>query len=389
MSATAIEFHAPPSIAVGGDSSQRLPEVAAAIGISRPLIVCDPYMAEHGPVPRFAELLAAAGAEVALYGGVQPDPSAENVRAASAAFHDHGADGVIAIGGGSSLDAGKAAAVMSGNEGDIVEYAGYHRLPRPGSPLIGVPTTAGTGSEVTRVAVITDSARATKLMILDDHLLCSAALVDHRLTVTCPADLTAFVGVDALTHAIEAYVSRRATALTGTLALRAMALIAPNLTRVHRDPEDDAAREALALGATLAGLAFSNASVALVHGMSRPLGAHFHLAHGHSNAVLLPDVTAYSLPGAPRRYAQVSRKIGAAGAADTDEVACARLVEHLRGLNEEMGIASLAQHGVDRDAYVEAAPAMAAAALASGSPANNPRVPSAEEIVEIYAAAFA
>jgi alcohol dehydrogenase class IV len=229
---------------------------------------------------------------------------------------------------------------------------------------------------VTRVTVITDAERHVKMMLLDDHLLCDAALVDFELTLSCPRDLTAFVGVDSLTHAIESYVSSKANPATEDWSLRAAALIGAHLRRAWSDPGDREARAAMALGATLAGMAFSNASVALVHGMSRPIGAHFGVPHGLSNAVLLPEVTRWSLGGAPERYARIAEVLG------VDD-----LVGALQQLNDDLEIPRLAALA-ERDDIDRVAPEMAEAALESGSPGFNPRVPDTDEIVALYRAAY-
>lgn len=358
--------------------------MAGRRAIGRALVVCDPFMLEHGPVPGLVQSLQDAGIATAVYSEVQPDPTTENVRDGLEALRAHEADGVVAIGGGSSLDTGKAVALMATHSGDLTDYAGYHQFPHGGLPLIGVPTTAGTGSEVTRVTVITDTDRQVKMMILDDHLLCSAALVDYELTLSCPAALTAHVGVDSLTHAIEAYVSTQANPVTDLWALEAARLIAAHLRRACTTPDDRPAREALALGATLAGMAFSNASVALVHGMSRPIGAHFHVPHGLSNALLLPEVTRYSLPGAVARYARIAREIGVADAATGDEQAAGALADALQALNDDLAVPTLPQLGVSREHFDSVKADMAEAALASGSPGFNPRVPEAGEIIALY-----
>jgi alcohol dehydrogenase class IV len=369
----AVELHLPSQITVAGGCSSELAAVAGRLGMRRPLVVTDPFMAEHGPVPRFAEQLGGAP----VFSGVQADPTTGNVADGLAALAEHDCDGVVAVGGGSSLDTGKAVAVMACNDGTIADYAGYHRIPCAGLPLIGVPTTAGTGSEVTRVTVITDTERQVKMMLLDDHLLCDAALVDYELTLSCPRELTAFVGVDSLTHAIESYVSVKASPVTDDWALRAAALIGAHLRRAWGAPEDRQAREALALGATLAGMAFSNASVALVHGMSRPIGAHFHLAHGLSNAVLLPEVTRWSLDGAPERYARIAEVLG------VDD-----LVDALQQLNDDLEIPRLATLA-ERERFDAVKADMAQAALDSGSPGFNPRVPDADEVVALYDRVYA
>lgn len=371
-----VELHVPSQIVIAGGCSARLGEVASQLGVRRALVVTDSFMAEHGPVPQLVENLKASRIETAVFSGVQPDPTDTNVLDGLEALRAHEADGIVAVGGGSSLDTGKAVAVMAANDGRIADYVGYHRIPKPGLPLIGIPTTAGTGSEVTRVTVITDTERSVKMMLLDDNLLCSAALVDYELTLSCPAPLTAHVGVDSLTHAIEAYVSSRANPVTDLWALEAARLIGTYLRRAYDEPGDREAREALALGATLAGMAFSNASVALVHGMSRPIGAHFHIAHGLSNALLLPEVTRYSVSGSPARYARIAQELGVA-----DENA---LVYFLEELNADLSVPTLKELGVERSHFDSVKESMAEAAIASGSPGFNPRVPEAAEIVELY-----
>jgi alcohol dehydrogenase class IV len=227
-----------------------------------------------------------------------------------------------------------------------------------------------------------------KMMMLDGHLMARVAISDYKLTISTPASLTSWVGVDSLTHAIEAYVSKKATVLTDMLALEAARLIGAHLRRAVRAPDDEQAREAMMLGATLAGAAFSNASVALVHGMSRPIGAHFHLAHGLSNALLLPAVTRFSVGGAPDRYATVAREMSLAGPDDSDETACERLVEELEALNADLQIPSLSEADVDRDHFERVVEDMAQAALDSGSPGFNPRPAAKEEIVALYREAY-
>ena len=290
-----IELHLPQDLLIGGGTSDDLAEHVASIGIERPLVVSDRFLLDKGPAGPLVERLEAGDATVAVFGDVQPDPTLANVEGALQALRDHEADGVVAIGGGSPMDTAKAAAVAFANEGDVRDYAGYHQIPGPGLPLVAVPTTAGTGSEVTRVAVITDTERDVKMMMLDGHLMARIAISDYKLTMSTPPALTSWVGVDSLTHAIEAYVSTKATVLTDMLALEAARLIGAHMRRVVEHPDDEQGREAMMLGATLAGAAFSNSSVALVHGMSRPIGAHFHLAHGLSNALLLPAVTRFSV----------------------------------------------------------------------------------------------
>ena len=383
-----IELHLPQDLLIGGGTSDELPDHVARVGITRPLVVSDRFLLEQGPAGPLVERLGGAGLAVEVFGDVQPDPTLANVEGALQALRAHEADGVVAIGGGSPMDTAKAASVAHANDGDVRDYAGYHKVPGPGLPLIAVPTTAGTGSEVTRVAVITDTERDVKMMMLDGNLMARVAISDYKLTISTPPALTSWVGVDSLTHAIEAYVSTKATVLTDMLALRAARLIGANLRRAVSTPDDEQAREAMMLGATLAGAAFSNASVALVHGMSRPIGAHFHLAHGLSNALLLPTVTRFSVGGAPDRYATIAREMSLASDEDSDETACAHLVEELEALNRDLEIPSLSAAGAERDHFERVVEDMAQAALDSGSPGFNPQPATKEEIVALYRQAY-
>jgi alcohol dehydrogenase class IV len=212
----------------------------------------------------------------------------------------------------------------------------------------------------------------------------TAAIVDYELTLTMPLRLTADTGIDSLTHAIEAYVSKRANPYTDGLARNAMGLIAKNIRTACADPENRAAREAMMLGATTAGMAFSNASVALVHGMSRPIGVFFHVPHGLSNAMLLPEITAFSAPAALDRYADCARAMGVSKEGEGSQGAVARLLDALRALNDDLKVPSPKAYGIAKDRYDKLLPTMAAQAIESGSPANNPRVPSQEEIIDLY-----
>ena len=212
----------------------------------------------------------------------------------------------------------------------------------------------------------------------------AAALIDYTLTLSLPQRITADTGIDALTHAIEAYVSKKANLYSDSQALAAMKLLALNLREAYNNGKNETAREAMMLGATLAGLAFSNASVALVHGMSRPIGAFFHVPHGLSNAMLLPSVTAFSITSATARYATCARTIGAAASHHSDEQACELLINELQQINVDLKVPTPKEFGIEKDAFFAVCTTMAEQALASGSPGNNPRVPSVKEMVTIY-----
>jgi alcohol dehydrogenase class IV len=378
-------FNIPPTVILGGGASLEIVEQVGRIGARRALLVTDAHLLRSGVAEAITRRLQAGGIETAVYAGVQPDPTVQNVMEGFEELRRCQAELVIGLGGGSPMDAAKAIAILATNAPPISQYAGYQRIPRPGLPLVAVPTTAGTGSEVSKAAVITDTDRDVKMLLFDPHLLPCVALVDYELTLTMPPALTAHVGVDTLTHGIEAYVSRRATPLSDVFALECIRCVARHLRTAYAEPNNRPSREGMMAAACQGGMAFSNSSVCLVHGMSRPIGAHFHVAHGLSNAVLLPDVTRFSLAGAPERYATVARVIGIVGERASPEEAGAALIHYLEALNRDLAIGRLRDMVVGGRAALEPrVAAMADAALASGSPQNNPRVPSREEIVDLY-----
>lgn len=378
-------FNVPPSIVVGAGASAQLPELVKRLGAKRVLLVTDSFFATNGLAEHFVKLLEEAGITVSLFSDVQPDPTDRNVRAGLEVFRASGAEAIVALGGGSPIDAAKVIAVLSNNPEPMSQYMGYHKIPKPGAPLIAVPTTAGTGSEVTKAAVITDTEHDIKMMMLDAHLMPRAAIVDYELSMSMPPALTAYVGVDTLTHGIEAFVSAKANGMSDQLALSCIKLCAQHLFTAWSEPNNREARAGMALAACQGGMAFSNSSVCLVHGMSRPIGAIFHLAHGLSNAVLLPAVTRFSLAGALERYAIVARTMGYASAEDSDELAANKLVDGLEELNRRLEIPRLRDcKGMQAEHFESVLSKMANDALASGSPQNNPVVPSAEQIIELY-----
>jgi alcohol dehydrogenase class IV len=382
-------FQLPSTIVTGAGASQTVGEQARRLGADRALLVTDPYIVKSGVAGAIQERLHAAGVASVVFDAVRPDPTDQNVRDGVNALEASVGQIVVGVGGGSALDAAKMISIARANPGPLSEFMGYHRIPNPGIPVIAIPTTAGTGSEATRVAVITDTESHTKMMILDGKLVPSVALVDYELTMTMPRSLTAHVGVDTLTHGIEAYVSSLAGPMTDPYALSCIRLVAESLTAAWSDPDDREARAAMALAACHGGIAFANSSVCLVHGMSRPVGAVFGIPHGLSNAVLLPTVTEYSLRGAPARYAIVARALGAADIADSDADAGAKLLHSLRRLNNDLQVPRLREiPDVSRRQFDASLTKMAQDALASGSPARNPVVPEAAEIEELYRGAW-
>lgn len=379
-------IHLPRTIRIGGGVLAELPEVLRQNGLARPLIVTDAWIESVGLLARVEGLLAKAGIAARAFTGVVPDPTVASVEAGCTFLAEGSHDCVIGLGGGSPIDSAKMIAVKGTRR--IADLKAPHQENQPGLPIIAIPTTAGTGSEATRFTVITDAESDEKMLCAGLAYLPQIAVVDYELTLTKPARLTADTGIDSLVHAIEAYVSKQANPFADSMALSAMRLIWPNLPRACKDPGDRAAREALMLGALQGGIAFSNSSVALVHGMSRPIGAHFHVSHGLSNAMLMPLVTEWSVPAALGRYATCARTMDIASPEESDQSAAARLVGALHAINHDLAVPSPAAYGIDRARWDALVPLMAQQALASGSPANNPRVPGAEEIAALYARAY-
>lgn len=381
-------FRIPQVVVSGPGATAQLGRVVEELGVRTALVVTDRRLVELGTVAPAFDSLSAAGIRIQTYDGVTTEPSLRHIDEALAIARRSGVEAVVGIGGGSVIDAAKATAVMRRHDGSLADYEGYDRFSRPGLPLVAVPTTAGTGSEVTRVAVITDESRRVKMMLASDQLLPLAAVVDPLLTLGCPPSVTASSGIDALTHAIEAYVSRRAQPLTDALARSACRLIAAGLPAACRDGSDTGARAKVMDGALQAGMAFSNASVALVHGMSRPLGALFGIPHGLANAMLLEAVMRFSLPGAVDRYADLADDLSAGTEGAPVERRATAAVDAVAALVAELGIPTIGGAGVERAAFERELDKMATDALASGSPANNPVVPTHAQIVDLYLASY-
>lgn len=366
-----------------------LPAALGQCGLSRPFIVTDRFLVDCGMVARLSDVLAEAGMATRVFADTVSDPTVAVVEAVLDALDGGDHDCVIGFGGGSPIDTAKAVAALALARRPIPSMKAPASTDLPGLPIVAVPTTAGTGSEATRFTIITDEVSNEKMLCAGLAFLPMIAIVDYELTMAKPRRLTADTGIDSLTHAIEAYVSKKANPFSDAMALSAMRLIAPNLRRACDVPDDRAAREAMMVGAHHAGLAFSNASVALVHGMSRPIGAFFHVPHGLSNAMLLPAITAFSAPAARVRYAECARAMGVAREGEGDQSAVARLLDELAALNADLGVPTPAAYGIEEARYMALIPTMAEQALASGSPANNPRGADADEIADLYRLAYA
>ncbi|MFT4000900.1 MAG: iron-containing alcohol dehydrogenase [Rhizobium sp.] len=378
----------PREMLIGGGSRFRLPAVLKSLGVNRPLLVCDPVMRKLGHAETLLQALAEEGMEAAIFSDVVEDPTDISIAILVKRIADGGHDGLVALGGGSAMDTAKAGAIVA-TSGEKLRALKVPRIVDFSvMPVIAIPTTAGTGSEVTRAAVVTDTAASEKMLILGTAALPVAAIIDYELTLTCPYRVTVDTGIDALTHALEALINRNGNAHSEALALSALKLIGANLEKVANNPDDRDAREAMMLGATHAGLAVSNTSTALIHGLSRPVGAFFHVPHGMSNAMVLPLVTQFSLNSALPQYAAAARALGCAALTDSDRIAGVKLVEAFIGLNRRLKVPTPQAFGIDKSRYIDLVPEMVRQSLASGTPANNPRVPTGAEMARLYELAY-
>ena len=381
-------FQMPSVIHFGNAAAAQTGPEAKRMGAKKVLLVTDAILMRAGTVKPVLESLSAAGVEAVIFDKVASEPVLAFIDEGLKLLRKKKCEVIVAVGGGSSIDTAKALAVMATNPGKIQDYMGLGKIGQPGLPLIAVPTTAGTGSEVTIFTIITDTTRDVKMLIGSPYVMPCVALVDPRMTLGMPRGLTAATGLDALTHAIEAYVSLKAQPLSDVMALSAIELLFKYLPQAWANPNNLHARTQTLLGAMQAGIAFTNASVALVHGMSRPVGAYFHVPHGLSNAALLGVVMEFSLMGNPDRYARIAGAMGI----DTMGLLPMKAAEKgtllVKKLIADLEIPSLEKLGVEKKKLDKVVEQMAKDAIASGSPGNNPRIATPQEIVELYYEAF-
>jgi alcohol dehydrogenase len=356
-----------------------------AYGYQKALIVTDAPLVKIGVVQRVTDLLNAQGIATVVFDAVQPNPTTGNVVAGLALLQANGCDCVISLGGGSPHDCAKGIALVAVNGGEIKDYEGLDKSAKPQLPLIAINTTAGTASEMTRFCIITDEARHVKMAIVDKHTTPILSVNDPELMLLKPAGLTAATGMDALTHAVEAYVSTAATPITDACALKAVEIISQSLRQAVKNGDDIVAREQMAYAQFLAGMAFNNASLGYVHAMAHQLGGFYDLPHGVCNAILLPHVQAYNKQVAAKRLGDIARAMGESTAGLSDSAAADVCLDAIRTLSADVGIPSgVAQLG----AKEEDIPTLAANALKDACGLTNPKQPTFEEVCAIYRAAL-
>lgn len=377
----------PQHIYTGKNALGQAAETLAACG-RRALIVTGRHV---GKSPMYEKLTAVCkqyAVEYRTFDGVVQEPTDRMIEEGVALYRREGCDFVIGIGGGSPLDSAKAIAAMTVNPGKIADYNGKEitgAVPK----IVAIPTTAGTGSEATRFTVITDTERDVKMLLKGDCLVPFAAIVDPDFSMDMPKSVTAATGLDALTHAVEAYTSKKANAFTDALALSAVKRIMRELPVVFSNGYDARARGEMAVAALLAGICINHSSVTIVHGMSRPIGALFHVPHGLSNAMLLPECIGFALDGAYGRFADLGRAAGAAGLSDSDQEAAEKFKDALAKLCRICEVPTPAQYGISREAFERAIDKMAEDAIASGSPSNTIKNVEKEDCIALYKKLYA
>lgn len=335
-----IEFKSPARIVFGVNAVEKLCEEIALLGAKRALLVTDPGVRKAGLIDRIEKNLKEASIGYEIFDRVEANPRIQTVHEGAAIYREQKCDLIIGIGGGSPLDAAKAIGVKATHEGSVADYTRRGGKPVQDilPPLIAIPTTSGTGSEVTWFSVLTDPEEKSKIVIATPLIAADIALVDPGMTRTMPPEVTAFTGMDALTHAVEAYVSIKATPFSDTLALTAIELIGANLREAVGNGDNLKARSNMMLGSTIAGMAFANSSVGLVHAVAHALGGQFDIAHGIANAIMLPLVMEYSLIAAPGKYADIACALGEA-VEGLSEMESARIsVEAVQELSGDIGI---------------------------------------------------
>ncbi|MFV0553791.1 MAG: iron-containing alcohol dehydrogenase [Mangrovibacterium sp.] len=381
----ATRIYLPPVSLIGAGALQELKEELKNSIHKNALLITDPFLNECGMAKQLGDVLEAAGIKYTVYCDVQQNPTVTNVNNGLKAYQENNCDCIVTLGGGSPQDCGKAVAILATNGGDIVSYEGIGKSSKKSAPLVAVNTTAGTASEITINYVITDEKRKVKMVMVDKNCLVDIAVNDPNLMVNMPKGLTAATGMDALTHAVEAYVSIGAFDWSDTLSLKAVKLIAESLRDAVADGKNIEAREKMAWGQFIAGQAFSNCGLGYVHSMAHQLGAFYNLPHGVCNAVLLPVVEEFNAPNCGDKFRDIAEAMGVNTTGMTTEEANKAAIAAIRKLSADVGIPSgLAELGAKKEDF----PTMAKMALVDACAGSNPRPVDFDQTVALYEAAM-
>ena len=378
----AREFIVPGQIITGSGALTMAEETLKGLG-KKALIVTDKVMIQLGNCAKVETALKNQGIDYAIYSEIVGEPTDTMIENGLKVYKENGCDFLVALGGGSPIDSMKAIGSLVVNGGNISAYMGkVIDVEMP--PLVAIPTTAGTGSEATQFTIITDTKKDIKMLLKGKVLMPKLAIIDPQFTMTAPPKITAATGLDALCHAVEAYTSRKAQTLSDSFAMSAVKRIFKSLPVAFKDGKNEEARIQMSVAALEAGIAFNNASVTIIHGMSRPIGALFHVAHGLSNAMLMKECLGFALEGAYDRFADLGRAIGVADATDEDKVAAEKFLSAIEGIVKELETPTLAEFGIDKEEFFKVIDKMAYDAMDSGSPQNTMREVSEEQVKQIY-----
>lgn len=376
------QFVTPHYIFTGENALEDAKNVIGAFG-KKALLVTGRHVGKSPMFKSLTDALNDIGTDYAVFDGITGEPTDTMIAEGLDIYKKENCDFLIGIGGGSPLDSAKAIAAMAVNPGKISDYNGKvieGKVP----PIVAIPTTAGTGSEATKFTIVTDTEKGIKMLLKGDCLVPDVAVINPEYTVDMPKTVTAATGLDALTHAVEAYTSVKAGELTDDLAISAVKRIVKYLPRVYKNGCDTEARNQMLIAAFEAGICINNSSVTIVHGMSRPIGALFHVPHGLSNAMLLKECIGFALDGAYDRFAELGRAVGAATKEDVDEMAAKKFLVKLSEVCEACEVPTLEKYGIDREKFHAVIDKMAEDAIASGSPANTRKQVTKTDCVEIY-----
>lgn len=378
----AREFIVPGKIISGSGALEAAESALKAFG-KKALIVTDKVMIDLGNCAKVESALKNEGVDYVIYSDITGEPTDVMIDGGAKVYKENGCDFIVALGGGSPIDSMKAIASLIENGGSISDYMGKV-IDVPVPPMVAIPTTAGTGSEATQFTIITDTKKDIKMLLKGAVLMPTLAIIDPQFTMTAPPKITAATGLDALCHAVEAYTSRKAQTLSDTFAVSAVKRIFKFLPVAFKDGKNEEARVEMSVAALEAGIAFNNASVTVIHGMSRPIGALFHVAHGLSNAMLMKECLKFALPGAYDRFADLGRAIGAAKDEDSDEAAAEKFLTEIENITKVLETPTLEEYGIDREKFFSVIDKMSFDAMASGSPQNTKRDVSEEDVKQIY-----
>jgi len=382
----AREFIVPSQIVTGSGALESVKEIIKQFG-KKALIVTDAVMIKLGNLKKVEDVLKSSNIDYVIYSDITGEPTDIMIEKGLKVYKENNCDFLIALGGGSPIDSMKAIASLVEHGGSINDFMGKvitSKVP----PMVAIPTTAGTGSEATQFTIITNTKKDIKMLLKGKVLIPTLAVIDPQFTMTAPPKITAATGLDALCHAVEAYTSKKAQTLSDSFALSATKKIFKYLPIAFKDGSNIEARIQMSIAALEAGIAFNNASVTLIHGMSRPIGALFHVPHGISNAMLLKECLTYALSGTYVRFATLGRSIEVATDKDNDEAAAKKFLDAIINITKVCEIPSLEGYGISKDAFMNVIDKMASDAMDSGSPQNTIRDISKEDVISIYKKLF-